>query len=305
MTTRSLFEAWRPITFSSELVAQHQRQAAGTQLHECARCGLGIFLPQIIGTPQFYVEGYNLSGAQKDSEFGYSETKWDFDVAIEDAAGCTSLIDVGCGTGNFLQRAASNVGTVYGIEYNEPAAARARERGLRVFDSLEAVPAAGTLDAAFSFHVLEHVADPVDFMTKLARLVRPGGLVCVSVPDQDGPLRFLDPCAMNMPPHHATRWRLRALRALGERTGLQLERVAREPLLLENHSYWSVSWVAHVLHGRSPPVAALRTIVSLGLRAFFRALRAAGLQYFRPLRGQSIYVRFRQPMAPAAEPQRP
>jgi len=48
----------------------------------------------------------------------------------------------------------------------------------------------------------------------MRRMVKPGGLICISVPDQDGPIRFIEPCIMNMPPHHATRWRRPSFEAL-------------------------------------------------------------------------------------------
>src|SRR5262249_37705640 len=107
----------------------------------------------------------------------------------------------------------------------------------------------------------------------------------------------LDPCAMNMPPHHATRWQVQALRALAARVGARVERVAYEPLLLENHSYYSVSWVRRAFFRASPPPSPFRGRGSVVLRIFFRLLRAAGFCYFPALKGQSIYVLMLRPPA--------
>ena len=290
-----IFDLWRPVVFSQQAVEEHKAQASGTELFVCRRCGLEIFLPQIIGTPRFYVEAYNLTGSQRESEFTYSETKWDFDEALKDAAGCSTLLEVGCGPGHFLDRARRLVPSVCGIEYNEPAAREAQSKGLRVFTDPAQAPLADGVDAVFCFHVLEHVSDPVEFLGQLLSYVKPGGRIGVSVPNQAGPMRFLDPCAMNMPPHHATRWQLQSLRALTERVGARVERVAYEPLLLENHSYYSVSWVRYVLPGASAAKSLLRGLVSIALRAFFRLLRAGGLRYFQPLRGQAVYVLMSRP----------
>lgn len=291
---QEIFELWRPLQFTEQVFEEEVAQASETQLFVCAGCGLEIFLPQIIATPRFYVEAYNLTGLQRASEFTYSVSKWDFDEALKDANGCETLLEMGCGPGHFLERARQVVPCVYGIEYNDPAAREARAKGLRVFTDSEQVPAG--VDAVFCFHVLEHVADPVELLGRLMSYVKPGGRIGLSVPNQAGPLRFLDPCAMNMPPHHATRWQVQALRALAARVGARVERVAYEPLLLENHSYYSVSWVRRAFSHASPLQSLLRGTISVVLRIFFRLLRAAGLRYFALLKGQSIYVLMLRPV---------
>ena len=297
---QQLFDMWRPVQFTREVVEEHAAQALETQRFVCRVCGLEIFLPQIVATPRFYVEAYNLDGSQLESDFTYSETKWDFDEALRDVTGCSTLLEVGCGPGHFLQRARRFVPKVYGIEYNELAAQEARDKGLQVFSHHEQLRQLGPVDVVFCFHVLEHVGDPVEFLERLMSYVKPGGRIGLSVPNQAGPVRFLEPCAMNVPPHHATRWQLRALSALAKRFGATVQRVAYEPLLLENHSYYSVSWVQRAFPGASSVTSSLRDTVSVVLRMFFRLLRAAGLRYFRPLRGQSIYVLMLRPSADRA-----
>jgi len=286
-----LFSLWQPIVFSETVLREHNKQASVTQLFTCQQCGLQAFFPQIIGTPNFYVEAYGLAGQERVPDFTYSEEKWDFKQALRDVKGCASLIELGCGPGYFLSRAKAMVPRVCGLEYNEPAAQRARAAGFDVYDETNDLSALdGSFDAAFSFHVLEHVSDPLQFLGRLAALVRPGGLIGISVPNQEGPIRFMDLCVMNMPPHHSTRWNLRSLSALAEKLGLQVQRVAYEPLLLENHSYYSVYWVRQALAGNSFVSGILPGIVSITLRAVFRLFRLSGMRYFPWLKGLSIYV---------------
>jgi hypothetical protein len=147
------------------------------------------------------------------------------------------------------------------------------------------------------------VADPLGFIERLARLAKHGGRIGISVPDQRGPIRLIDPCIMNMPPHHATRWNLSALRAAGEKLNLKLQRVAYEPLLLENHSYYSVYWVHHVLCKESITWRILCRLVSFVLRAMFELLRLSGMKRLSWLKGQSIYVLFVREEARPAEGQ--
>lgn len=237
-----------------------------------------MFGPPIIGTPAFYSEAYNLRGTQTASAFGYSETKWDFDEALKDARQCKQVFEFGTGPGHFLSHVQAAGVAVAGVEYSDEARASAQARGLQVMSHNEPLHAwRGRCDAAFAFHVLEHVATPVDFVRTMLDMVRPGGFIGISVPNQEGPIRFIEPCVMNMPPHHASRWRLSAFEALAKKLELRIRRVAYEPLLLENHGYYSVFWPK-------------RKVTSLVLRGFFGSLRRLGLQYFHPLKGQSMYV---------------
>jgi SAM-dependent methyltransferase len=286
-----LFSLWQPIVFSETVLEEHKKQASATQLFTCKKCSLQAFFPQIIGTPNFYVEAYGLASRDRVPDFTYSEEKWDFEQALRDAKVCTSLIEFGCGPGYFLSRAKAMVPRVCGLEYNEPAVERARAAGFDVYDETNDLAALeGSFDAAFSFHVLEHVSDPLGFLGRLAALIRPGGRIGISVPNQEGPIRFMDPCVMNMPPHHATRWSLRSLSALAEKVGLEVHRVAFEPLLLDNHSYYSVYWVRQAIAGNSFVSGILRSIVSITLRAVFQLFRLSGMQYFPWLKGLSIYL---------------
>jgi hypothetical protein len=93
-----------------------------------------------------------------------------------------------------------------------------------------------------------------------------------------------------MPPHHATRWRLSAFEALAKRLELKIERVGYEPLLLENHSYYSAHWITRKFPGQSPAERVARFASSTCFKVFFELLRLLGVRYFAPLKGQSLYV---------------
>lgn len=287
-TLDELLELWAPIRFSPGTVEEHRRQSGHTRLHSCRRCGFGAFIPPIIGTPAFYAELQDSPHAPY-----YVEDKWDFDEALADAGGCGSLVEVGCGPGAFLEKAAPRVPKPYGVEYNVEALEAARRKGLRVFGIGEDVSAAvGQVDAAFSFHVLEHVNDPVGFLRGLCVLVRPGGRIGISVPNMDGPVRHIVPCASNMPPHHATHWRARTLEALGQRVGLRVERTAFEPLCARDHYYYSYYGIRTLFPERSFRFRAAHALASRAFDAAFRILSAFGRKTAPLLKGQSLYMLF-------------
>lgn len=291
-----LFRLWEPIRFSKETIDEHRNQSEYTVMYSCPRCRLDIFLPQIIGSQKFYVEAYNLTGLQNGSRFTYVDSKWDFDEAIKDVKSFESIIEVGCGPGSFLVKAKPYVRQIIGIEYNEEALQIARSKGLhvlRVDDQDESLK--GKFDGVFSFHVLEHVGDPLAFMEQICSFVKPGGKIGISVPNQDGPVKYINPCVMNMPPHHATRWTLKTFKELAQRMDLIIERVAYEPLLLENQNYYSLYWVHQRLSGQRLTNRLARFILSKMLELFLGALAKLGHKYFTWLKGQSIYVLMSKP----------
>jgi SAM-dependent methyltransferase len=286
-----LFDLWKPMKFSPSTIAEHRCQNTYTRLYTCRDCRLDIFLPQIIGTSTFYAE----LQANPEAPY-YEEDKWDFHEALKDVAGCSKIMELGCGVGNFLAKAMPLVPEVYGTESNILARQSAQSRGLKVFDPADdQISGHGRFDAAFSFHVLEHIADPIGFVKTMISLVHSGGKIGLSVPNQDGPIRYIDPCIMNMPPHHATRWRLKAFQVLARELGLVIERVAYEPLLLQNHSYYSFFWLNKRFPGDSRSAVYLRTVLSKSMHVLFGFLMKKGWKYLPLLRGQSIYVLFSKP----------
>ncbi|VVN09667.1 Ubiquinone biosynthesis O-methyltransferase [Pseudomonas fluorescens] len=101
-----------------------------------------------------------------------------------------SLLDVGCGEG-FVLRFFERLGwQVQGIDYSRagvqqvnPDYARHVEQG-DVFELLEArIASEKHYDLVWLGNVLEHVLDPVSLLRSLRRLVAPGGLLVVTVPN--------------------------------------------------------------------------------------------------------------------------
>lgn len=97
------------------------------------------------------------------------------------------VLDVGCGTGSVTLAANRNRGnTIYGIEPDPQRAAVAHSRGLIVHT--------GYLDEAFlsendpfdvvmAADVLEHAPAPAELLRLMVRVIKPKGIVLISVPN--------------------------------------------------------------------------------------------------------------------------
>jgi len=101
------------------------------------------------------------------------------------------ILDIGCATGQFLE-VASEVGfDAFGVEPTEYAAGVARRRGLNVHHGFVSDLPSCEYDVVHSNHVLEHIPDPVAFMKDVARVLKPGGIACIEVPNEFDNLPYI------------------------------------------------------------------------------------------------------------------
>ena len=191
-------------------------------LSRCEVCGLQFFWPLITGTPEFYARLSTKLGAY------YNPLRWEFQRAHDLLPKGSTILDVGCGDGEFISRFPP--GKAVGIEFNPSAIKKARAKVLDVSNSsLEALPDS-SFDAVTVFQVMEHVSHPVGLLRQACRVLRSGGELLIAVPDNDGFMGRIIQEPLNAPPHHVLRWRAQPLEYLPNLLPLRLERLEREPL---------------------------------------------------------------------------
>lgn len=101
------------------------------------------------------------------------------------------LLDIGCGTGNFLAAARDAGYRVTGIELDRKAASFAKERlglqrvlPLTIADFVQQT-ANETFDVVTFFEVLEHQAEPAEFLRGVKACLKPRGTIALSVPNRE------------------------------------------------------------------------------------------------------------------------
>ena len=95
------------------------------------------------------------------------------------------ILDLGCGTGCFLDEARRAGWSVEGVEVSEYAARQARERDLNVRCAPleDLILPAQTYDCVTLWDVIEHVRDPRGVIAATAAALRPGGVLALSTGD--------------------------------------------------------------------------------------------------------------------------
>ena len=95
------------------------------------------------------------------------------------------ILDVGCGVGVFLASAKKLGWDVQGTDASANAAKFAKlAYGLDYVSDCRSLPA-HSFDVVRASHVLEHVPEPTSFLSELRRLVKPGGVVQIVVPNNE------------------------------------------------------------------------------------------------------------------------
>jgi 2-polyprenyl-3-methyl-5-hydroxy-6-metoxy-1,4-benzoquinol methylase len=103
------------------------------------------------------------------------------------AAGTRRLLDIGCASGLFLEAMQRWTDwQVEGVELHAPSARAVAERlGITVFAGSfeQARYEAASFEAVTLWDVLEHLHDPLASLREVRRILRPGGVLCVRVPN--------------------------------------------------------------------------------------------------------------------------
>lgn len=97
-------------------------------------------------------------------------------------AGFGRVLDIGCGTGDFLSVAKSVGWQTVGFEPNEKARNLALNKNVELIENTSDLPDA-SFDVITMWHVLEHVPDVQAQIAELKRLVKDDGIIIIAVPN--------------------------------------------------------------------------------------------------------------------------
>jgi SAM-dependent methyltransferase len=270
-------EAWGPI--KPQTVIEQYR---------CQGCGFVFFDPALAGNETFY--------QQVECEGYFSPHRDEFERTLRFAGtqGLRRVLDVGCGSGIFLDMARSRGLQTFGVELNANAAQQAREKGHTIFtkllSDLDIEQTGGAFDLITLFQVLEHVPDPVRTLREAAELLPKGGFISAAVPAARGLAGFAPMDPGMWPPHHISVWRLEDFETLAQELNLRLVESGGDRLL---GSAIEQRWKHR---NRLAPVVGRPSLPGGDLLplAVGWVYRKTGMKFLFPQRGSSVYAHFQK-----------
>lgn len=98
-----------------------------------------------------------------------------------------NFLDIGCGEGNALIMAAEKGWNAAGIDITDNRINEAKKKGINFKEGelLSLQLPAESFDIIYMDSVLEHVLNPMDYLNEIKRLLSPGGVVYIGVPNED------------------------------------------------------------------------------------------------------------------------
>ena len=214
------------------------KNARDYDVMRCLQCGLSYtdvdFESGVVEETGYY--GHATTYACSVDEFQQRFQAQVLDIQKHTPEG--KLLDFGCGPGFFLSVAGQAGFDAYGFDIRRGAQAEGAKRGIEkisVAARVDVMDAHAPFDVVTMFNVIEHLNDPGDTLGRLHKLLRPGGLLVVETPDENGLVRSLARMAYGatfgrvnvldhfyeLPPHHVYCFSREALNRLLERRGFQ------------------------------------------------------------------------------------
>jgi SAM-dependent methyltransferase len=195
------------------------------------------------------------------------------------------LLEVGCGTGQFLREAQAAGWDAVGIDFDPEAVKIARRAGAnaRASDLFAENFPDKSFDAIFMDNVIEHLPDPPAVFEECYRLLRPRGRLILLTPNLDGYLHELyraDWRGLEVP-RHLYLFGAAAMRSLAHRARFRHVEVFSQPVLRFNVALMiNQSKLIAERSGRKVPDADPTTILQ----------RAARLGWLRWPRGEYLVL---------------
>jgi len=167
------------------------KKIAANKILECFNCSF-VFLNDDSHISDFHYEQSLMHDSHLSLEESRSDTKEDDLRRLEMLATeikDKNLLEVGSGNGGFLKLAQDLVNTAQGIEPEIKHHENFKEEGLNIYSSLLSFrETKAAIELIVSFHVIEHVNNPIEFLVELLAVLRKNGKIFIETPNSNDAL---------------------------------------------------------------------------------------------------------------------
>jgi len=221
------------------------RDNPNLQILECNGCGLVSLSDDSHITKDFYTNSGMHGEDPIAMEAWLKVSEWDdlrrFEM-LRSILPSKNLLDFGCGAAGFLRMASSLAETATGIEL-EDRVIKYWLGKLNIIQNIHDAGRQGGYELITAFHVIEHLADPLEILKSLAERLSASGRMVIEVPSSEDALLTLYDCNAFQ---HYTYWsqhlylfNANTLEMLAKQAGLKvkaIQHIQRYPL--SNHLHW-------------------------------------------------------------------
>ena len=179
------------ISFPRKGNIRTKKKILANKILECSNCGF-VFLNNDSHISDYHYEESLMHDFIEPLEDSRSSSKEDdlrrFTMLETDIRN-KNLLEVGCGNGGFLKLAQKSAKTIQGIEpekkYHEFFTLEQLNIDPSLLDAGQKIEA---VDVVVSFHVIEHVKDPLAFLTQILELLKVNGKLFIETPNSNDAL---------------------------------------------------------------------------------------------------------------------
>lgn len=155
-----------------------------------------------------------------------------------------TLLDVGCGGGQFLLSARARGYNVTGIDLDPRAVSYVKSCGIEALHcSLEEVPINRKFDIITAFGVLEHIPNPQEFFKEIKLRLKPEGEILIGVPNASSLNKVVSSLSrhnwdMFIEPGHLYHYSAAVLRQLADSAGLEVSQSSTATIVIRGKLPW-------------------------------------------------------------------
>ncbi len=134
----------------------------------------------------YYNELYKNKKYGIGGDCGFNKFKTVLDVINKYNLKYTNVLDIGCGSGLFLNTFLTKAKNKYGIDISEEALKNSKNSNIItkcVNLNTEEINLGKQFDTIFCMDVLEHLYLPLDVMFKIKKVLKPGGYLIITLPN--------------------------------------------------------------------------------------------------------------------------
>ncbi|MGD2090364.1 MAG: methyltransferase domain-containing protein [Candidatus Aminicenantes bacterium] len=203
------------------------------QIYRCLDSGYRFYYPFNIGGDNAFYEKL------QERELYYLPWKWEHQVASKYIKPGMRVLEVGCARGDFINKLSRKGAICTGLEFNKKAIMKGQDKGVKILEESiqeHAENYTNFYDIVCSFQVMEHIPVVRSFIESKLKVLKKGGKLIISVPNNDSTLDF-ENSLLNLPPHHLGLWNRESLLSIEMIYKLKLIDLKFEPLQ-DYHFKW-------------------------------------------------------------------